>query len=92
MEIIFVIVSIGYLAIIVFLAITWYKDVARKEDTDKRILVLEKRITDYRRDMNDTILRYVQDLYQAKNINDSCILQLGKKVGKLEKRLPKNNK
>lgn len=46
MTIIFIIVSLSYLAVIVFLAVTWYKDLKHKEDTDKRILILEKRINE----------------------------------------------
>lgn len=92
MEIIFLIVSLCYLAIIVFLSITWYKDVTTKEETDKRILVLEKRINEVRKDTNDTLLNYVRDFTKDIRDNTSCILQLGTKVGKLEKRLPKNNK
>lgn len=44
MTIIVVTISIIYAAIIIFLAVTWYIDMQYKEDTDKRILVLEKRI------------------------------------------------
>ena len=90
MEIIFIIVSLGYLAIIVFLAITWYKDVKKKEDTDKRILVLEKR------DAEKATIKDVKELYgnfETTTINvTNVIKELKERVGKLEKRLPKNNK
>ena len=90
MEIIFVIVSIGYLAIIVFLAITWYKDVSRKEDTDKRILVLEKRDAEKlsKKDFNKTIDFLVDNSQQHDLILNNVI----RRLEKLEKRLPKNNK
>ena len=89
MEIIFVIVSLGYLAIIVFLAITWYKDVARKEDTDKRILVLEKRDAEKlsKKDFNKTIDFLVDNSQQQDLILNNVI----RRVEKLEKRLSKDS-
>ena len=89
MEIIFVIVSLGYLAIIVFLAITWYKDVSRKEDTDKRILVLEKRDAEKlsKKDFNKTIDFLVDNSQQQDLILNNVI----RRVEKLEKRLSKDS-
>ena len=90
METIFLIVSLCYLAIIVFLSITWYKDVARKEDTDKRILVLEKRDAEKldKEDFNNTL----DFIFDACKQQDILIHSINKRVEKLEKRLPKNNK
>ena len=88
MEIIFVIVSLGYLAIIVFLAITWYKDVKKKEDTDKRILVLEKRITEEHRGRKIELASFECGMLE----HGESIEEIKKEVNKLEKRLPKNNK
>ena len=91
MIIITITLSIVYTLIIIFLLVTWYKDLKQKEDTDKRILVLEKRINEYRQDLTDTMLRYVEELNQATNINDSCILQLAKKIKKLENETKKQS-
>jgi len=55
MTIIVVTISIIYAAIIIFLAVTWYKDMQYKEDTDKRILVLEKRIQEQHKCFSRTI-------------------------------------
>ena len=89
MTIIFIIVSLSYLAVIVFLAITWYKDVSRKEDTDKRILVLEKRDAEKlsKKDFNKTIDFLVDNSQQQDLILNNVI----RRVEKLEKRLSKDS-
>lgn len=90
MTIIFIIVSLSYLAVIVFLAITWYKDLKQKEDTDKRILVLEKR------DAEKAKVKDVKELYgnfEKTTINlVNAINEIKERVGKIErKHISKNS-
>lgn len=88
MIVITITLSILYAAIIIFLITTWYKDLKHSEDTDKRILVLEKRINEVRKELISKIA------------TQSCVVgtiyeqfeDIDKKVGKLEKRLPKDNR
>ena len=87
MEIIFIVISLFYAAVIVFLLITWYKDVSRKEDTDKRILVLEKRITEEQRSRKIELESFECGMLEY----GESIEEIKKEVNKLEKRLPKNN-
>ena len=88
MIVIILTISIFYALVITFLSITWYKDLKHNEDTDTRLLVLEKRINEVRKELISKIA------------TQSCVVgtiftqfeDIDKKVGKLEKRLPKNNK
>ena len=90
MTIIFIIVSLSYLAVIVFLAITWYKDLKHKEDTDKRILVLEKR--DAEKVEKEQYDKDIDGLYNMGQEQDIMIAGLNRRVEKLErKRLSKNS-
>ena len=90
MEIIFIVISLFYAAVIVFLLITWYKDVARKEDTDKRILVLEKR--DAEKVEKEQYDKDINGLYNMGQEQDIMIEGLNRRVEKLErKRLSKNS-
>lgn len=87
MTIIFIIVSLSYLAVIVFLAVTWYKDLKQKEDTDKRILVLEKRINEEQRSRKIELASFECGMLE----HGESIKEITKEVNKLEKRLSKNS-
>lgn len=87
MTIIFIIVSLSYLAVIVFLAITWYKDLKHKEDTDKRILVLEKRINEEQRSRKIELASFECGMLE----HGERIKEITKEVNKFEKRLSKNS-
>lgn len=88
MTIIVVTISIIYAAIIIFLAVTWYKDMQYKEDTDKRILVLEKRIQEQHKCFSGTINDFKDEIINL-TIEKS---DLEKRVGKLErKHISKNS-
>lgn len=85
MIIITITISIIYAIILGWLAYTWYKDLKNKEDTDKRILVLEKRIQEQYSD----IINDYKDKIINLNIEQS---DLEKRVGKLErKHISKNS-
>lgn len=90
MIVIILVMSIFYAIVITFLMITWYKDVTTKEDTDKRILVLEKR--DAEKVEKEQYDKDINGLYNMGQEQDIMIASINKRVEKLEKRLPKNNK
>ena len=89
MIVIILVMSIFYAIVITFLMITWYKDVTTKEDTDKRILVLEKRDAEKlsKKEFNKTIDFLVDNSQQQDLILNNVI----RRVEKLEKRLSKNS-
>ena len=90
MIVIILVMSIFYAIVITFLTITWYKDVTTKEDTDKRILVLEKR--DAEKVEKEQYDKDINGLCNMGQEQDIMIAGLNRRVEKLEKRLPKNNK
>ena len=90
MIVIILTISIFYAIVITFLSITWYKDVKHKEDTDKRILVLEKRDAEKlsKKDFNKTIDFLVDNSQQQ----DLLIESLGRRIEKIErKHISKNS-
>ena len=88
MIIITVTLSIVYAAIIIFLAITWYNEMKHNDDTDKRILVLEKRIQEQHKCFSGTINDFKDEIINL-TIEKS---DLEKRVGKLErKHISKNS-
>ncbi len=88
MIIITVTLSIVYAAIIIFLAITWYNEMKHNDDTDKRILVLEKRIVE----VKQTDRKRGQILDEAIGERIKELVELEKRVEKLErKHISKNS-
>lgn len=86
MTLIVVTISIIYAAIIIFLAVTWYKDMQYKEETDKRILVLEKRDAEKETKKN---VKQINDILITNTID---LQSLEKRVEKLErKHISKNS-
>ena len=84
MIIITITISIVYAIILGWLAYTWYKDLKNKQDTDKRILVLEKRDAEKlsKKDFNETIDFLIDNSQQQ----DLLIESLGRKIIKLERK------
>lgn len=84
MVLIILTISIFYAIVITFLSITWYKDVKHKEDTDKRILVLEKRDAEKlsKKEFNKTIDFLVDNSQQQDLILNNII----RRVEKLERK------
>ncbi len=82
MIVITITISIVYALILIFLAVTWYKDLKQKEDTDKRILVLEKRIVE----VKQTDRRRGQILDEAIGERIKELVELEKRVEKLERK------
>ena len=80
MIVIIITISIVYALILIFLAVTWYKDMKHKEDTDKRILVLEKR------DAEKETKKNVKQVYDMAMMNTIDIQSLEKRVEKLERK------
>ena len=90
MIIITITISIVYAIILGWLAYTWYKDLKHKEDTDKRILVLEKR--DAEKVEKEQYDKDIDGLYNMGQEQDIMIAGLNRRVEKLErKRLSKNS-
>lgn len=82
--------SIFYAIVITFLMITWYKDVTTKEDTDKRILVLEKR--DAEKIEKEQYDKDINGLFNMGQEQDIIMEGLIRRVEKLErKHISKNS-
>ena len=90
MIIIILVMSIFYAIVITFLMITWYKDVTTKEDTDKRILVLEKR--DAEKIEKEQYDKDINGLFNMGQEQDIIMEGLIRRVEKLErKHISKNS-
>ena len=85
MIIITITISIVYAIILGWLAYTWYKDLKHKEDTDKRILVLEKRINECKVNCNAKIdARDVETKLYFEKVNNEIAI-INKKFKKVSK-------
>ena len=77
-------ISIFYAIVITFLSITWYKDVKHKEDTDKRIQVLEKRDAEkLKKEDFDKTLDFIVDNSQQQDLILNNVIR---RVEKLERK------
>lgn len=85
MIIITITISIVYAIILGWLAYTWYKDMKQKEDTDKRILVLEKRIEEKSKKTNTRIDLVHDNLLQLEELVNNEIAIINKKLKKVSK-------
>lgn len=82
MIVIILTMSIVYAFILTWLAYTWYKDLKNKEDTDERILQLEKRIQEQHKCFSGTINDFKDTIINL-NIEQS---DLEKRIQKLERK------
>lgn len=90
MIVITITISIVYALILIFLAVTWYKDLKHKEDTDKRILVLEKR--DAEKATKKNVNEDINHLIDMGTEQDIILNELNRRVEKLErKHISKNS-
>lgn len=80
MIVIILTMSIVYAIILIWLAYTWYKDMQHKEDTDKRILQLEKRDAEKETKKN---VKQINDILITNTID---LQSLDKRVEKLERK------
>ena len=90
MEILMIIIGvlaiIGMIAFLVHLFIKAYnKD---QQEQDERILQLEKRLEDYRKDKDDELV----DIYYNLRINNDDIKDLTNRIQKLERKKKSDNK
>ena len=85
MIIITITISIVYAIILGWLAYTWNKDLKHKEDTDKRILVLEKRIEEKSKKTNTRIDLVHDNLLQLEESVNNEIAIINKKLKKVSK-------
>lgn len=85
MIIITITISIIYAIILGWLAYTWYKDMKQKEDTDKKILVLEKRIEEKSKKTNTRIDLVHDNLLQLEESVNNEIAIINKKLKKVSK-------
>lgn len=85
MIIITITISIVYAIILIWLAYTWYKDLKYKQDTDKRILVLEKRIEEKSKKTNTRIDLIHDNLLQLEESVNNEIAIINKKLKKVSK-------
>lgn len=85
MIVITITISIVYAIILIWLAYTWYKDLKNKEDTDKRILVLEKRIEEKSKKTNTRIDLVHDNLLQLEESVNNEIAIINKKLKKVSK-------
>jgi hypothetical protein len=85
MIIITITISIVYTIILGWLAYTWYKDLKNKEDTDKRILQLEKRIEEKSKKTNTRIDLVHDNLLQLEESVNNEIAIINKKLKKVFK-------
>lgn len=86
MIVIILTMSIVYAIILIWLAYTWYKDMQHKEDTDKRILVLEKRIQEQYKCFSGTINDFKDSLINTSIENSD----LERRLQKLERKKKSN--
>lgn len=85
MIIITITLSIVYAFILSWLAYAWYKDMQYKEDTDKRILVLEKRINEVKKELTGQIQVEVETRQDFEEATCNEIAIIHKKIKKVSK-------